>query len=333
MIIYRREKEHYSAISSLILFTLALSLIGCSGCSSKMNRLPAHHPFKSACAKKHYLRHYDQRAESWPVPADTLTVATTYGKTFVRISGPADGPPLVLLPSTSANTLIWLPNIAALAKTYRVYAIDNIYDFGRSVYTREITSPTDMVDWLDDLFTQLEFGDSINLMGLSYGGWLTSQYALNHPERLRKIVLLAPVATVHQLPGEWAWRAIPALIPHRYFLRNFSNWMFTDLPQTEEGRALAEVMLEDAWIGMRSFKLKMPVNPTVLTDDELTSLTMPTLFLVGENEVLYPANAALERLKRLAPQIETRLIPAAGHDLTIVQADLVNQLVLEFLKD
>ncbi|NQT97019.1 MAG: alpha/beta hydrolase [Candidatus Marinimicrobia bacterium] len=298
-----------------------------------MDRLPAHHPFKSACAKKHYLHHYDQRAESWPVPADTMIVPTTYGKTFVRVSGPAAGPPLVLLPSTSANTLIWLPNIAALSRTYRVYAIDNIYDFGRSVYTKEITVPADLINWLDDLFTQLELGDSINLMGLSYGGWLTSQYALNHPERLRKIVLLAPVATVHQLPGEWAWRAIPALIPHRYFLRNFSNWMFTDLPLTEEGQALAEVMLEDAWQGMRAFKLKMPVNPTVLSDDELTGLQVPALFLVGENEVIYPANAALERLERVAPRIETSLIPDAGHDLTIVQADMVNQLVLEFLKD
>ena len=207
---YAHRKKRNLFVSNLVLIALSLSLICCNGCSTKMNRLPSHHPFKSVCAKKRYLNHYDRRAESWPVPADTMTVPTSYGKTFVRVSGPADGPPLVLLPSTSANTLIWLPNVAALSKDYRVYAVDNIYDFGRSVYTREITSPTDLVDWLDDLFTQLELGDSINLMGLSYGGWLTSQYALNHPERLRKIVLLAPVATVHQLPGEWAWRAIPA---------------------------------------------------------------------------------------------------------------------------
>ncbi len=307
-------------------------LVCCSGCSTKIDRLPAHHPFKSACAKKHYLKHYDQRAESWPVPADTLTVPTRYGKTFIRVSGPANGPPLVLLPSASANTLIWLPNISALAGKFRVYAIDNIYDFGRSVYTKEISSPTDLVNWLDDLFTQLELGNAINLMGLSYGGWLTSQYALYHPNRLGKIVLLAPVATIHQLPADWAWKALPTLIPHRHFLRNMTEWMFPNLILTPEGRALAEVMLEDAWIGMRSFKLKMPMHPTVLSDSELARLKVPALFLVGENEVIYPAQAALDRLARIAPQIETSLIPDAGHDLTIVQADLVNQLVLDFLK-
>ena len=333
MIEQQQSLRHNSAVSILALITLALSLVCCNGCGPKMDRLPAHHPFKSVCAKKHYLKHYDQRAKSWPVAADTMTVPTTYGKTFVRISGPANGPPLVLLPSTSANTLIWLPNIAALTRTYRVYAVDNIYDFGRSVYTKEITTPGDLVNWLDDLFTQLELDNSIDLMGLSYGGWLTSQYALNHPERLRKIVLLAPVATVHQLPGEWAWRALLTLIPHRYFMRNLTEWMFPNLILTPAGKALAEVMLEDAWIGMRSFKLKMPVNPTVLSDGELAGLKVPALFLVGENEVIYPANAALERLERVAPRIETSLIPNAGHDLTIVQADLINQLVLDFLKD
>ncbi len=330
MLKYRLKKSYTRSIASLVLIILALSLIGCS---PKMDRLPSHHPFKSVCAKKHYLHYYDRRAENWPVQADTLSISTSYGMTFVRISGPDDGPPLVLLPSTSANTLIWLPNITALSRNFRVYAVDNIYDFGRSVYTREVNKPADYVNWLDDLFNQLDLGDSISLVGLSYGGWLTSQYALNHPERLGKIVLLAPVATVHQLPGEWAWRAIPALIPHRHFLRNFSNWMFTDLPQTEEGQALAEVMLEDAWQGMRAFKLKMPVHPTVLSDSALAGLKLPVLFLVGENEVIYPANAALERLERVAPQIETSLIPDAGHDLTIVQADLVNRIVIDFLEE
>ncbi|GAH54730.1 unnamed protein product, partial [marine sediment metagenome] len=67
----------------------------------------------------------------------------------------------------------WLPNIEALSEYYRTYAVDNIYDYGRSVYTRTIKSPDDFVNWLDELFSILELGDNINLMGLSYGGWLT----------------------------------------------------------------------------------------------------------------------------------------------------------------
>ena len=90
-------------------------------------------------------------------------------------------------------------------------------------------------------------------------------------------------------------------------------------------------MFEDAFVGLRCFKLKMPVAPTVLSDEELRSIHMPALFLVGENEVIYPARKAVQRLNAVAPGIKTQIIPHAGHDLTIVQAEMVNELVREFL--
>jgi len=47
---------------------------------------------------------------------------------------------------------------------------------------------------------------------------------------------------------------------------------------------------------------------------------------------LIDASKAIERLNEIAPQIITEVIPSAGHDLTIVQAEMVNTKVLEFLK-
>jgi len=58
---------------------------------------------------------------------------------------------------------------------------------------------------------------------------------------------------------------------------------------------------------------------------------VPCLFLVGENEKIYSAEAAVGRLKRVAPQVKAEIIPGAGHDLTIAQADLVASKVLAFL--
>ncbi|MFH1851681.1 MAG: alpha/beta hydrolase [Candidatus Neomarinimicrobiota bacterium] len=297
------------------------------------NKINDYHPFKSPRARERYLAHYDRRSQEWPVTFEDRFVPTSDGTTFVRISGPQAAPPLVLLPSASANTLIWLPNVAALSQDFRVYAVDNIYDFGRSIYLREFKTPEDFTTWLDELFSGLGLDNEINLAGLSYGGWLTGQYALRYPERLNKIVLMAPVATVQQLPLEWAKVAIKALLPHRYFMRQMVEWMFPALIQTPEGRATAETMLEDAYLGLRCFKLKMTVTPTVLTDAELGQLqNVPALYMVGDREVIYDPNAALERLRRVAPKIRTLLVPGAGHDLTIVRADLVDSKIVEFLQ-
>ncbi|MFH1437865.1 MAG: alpha/beta hydrolase [Pseudomonadota bacterium] len=70
--------------------------------------------------------------------------------------------------------------------------------------------------------------------------------------------------------------------------------------------------------------------PTIYTRDWGSGVT-PTLFLVGEYEVIYPAKEAVERLGSVAPKICTRIIPDAGHDITIVQAELLSTIVLDFL--
>jgi len=85
-------------------------------------------------------------------------------------------------------------------------------------------------------------------------------------------------------------------------------------------------------MAIKRFKFRMPVYPTVLSDEELRRISIPTLFLVGEHEVIYSAPEAIGRLNSVAPQIKTELIPNAGHDLTIVQTALVNKKVIEFLK-
>jgi pimeloyl-ACP methyl ester carboxylesterase len=292
-----------------------------------------HHPFRTAEAKARFLTLYDQRARRWPVPSENRTVSTSQGNTFVRISGPAGAPPLVLLHGVSGNSLQWMPNIEALSQEFRVYAVDGITDHGRSVYTRAIESPEDYARWLDELFSGLELRDRIHLVGLSYGGWLTSQYALHFPERLDKIVLVAPVGTVLPLRMEWIRRATLCALPHRRFTRDFMYWLLEDLVRRDEaGQRMVDEWAEESYIALRSFKPKRMVNPTVLEDSEWKRLKVPALYLVGEHEKIYSAREAVERLAAVAPRVEVAVIPGAGHDLTAVQADRVNGAILEFLK-
>lgn len=296
-------------------------------------QMSAHHPFHSIEAKERFLESYDRAAQKWPVQSETRQVGTSYGQTFVRISGPADAPPLVLLHGIGGNSLQWMPNIEALSRHFRTYAVDNIYDFGRSVYTRPMQSPDDFVNWLDEVFNTLGLGDKVNLMGLSYGGWIASQYALRFPDRLNKLVLLAPVCTVMPLSFEWIVRAVLCAIPSRYFTESFLYWLLEDLANSgPKGKAVLEEHIDAAYLAAHSFQSKRMVDPTVLSDDELRSIKVPTLFVVGENEKVFSAPEAIERLKKVAPQVKIELIPNAGHDLTIMQADMVNKKVLEFLR-
>ena len=321
----------------LIFFGLAVLLFFFPGQIVRNHALMAitdWHPFRTAKAKEKYLKLYNQEARLWPVASETRMVETSWGRTFVCISGPAEGPPLVLLHGASATSLMWAPNIEALSAVYRTYAPDNIYDFGLSVFTKRLKTPDDFVDWLDELFDALRLGDHIKLVGQSYGGWIAGQYLIRHPDRLDKVVLLAPAMTIEPFQFGFMTHGLLGALPFRRFSRNMMFWLLGDMARKDEaGRRLLEDYADHIYLSQKYFKPKSLVRPTLLTDEELKGIKVPTLVMVGENEKIFSAAKALARLKRVAPQIRTELVPGAGHDLTVAQAELVNRKILEFLAE
>jgi pimeloyl-ACP methyl ester carboxylesterase len=293
-----------------------------------------YYPFKSKQTKQDYTDYYNETAQRiWPVPFENKIVDTDYGPTFIRVSGPVDAPPLVLLHGITATSLMWAPNVLAWSQYFRIYAVDTINDYGLSINTKALLQKNDFMFWLDSLFTNLGLDRDINLVGMSYGGWLTGQYALYHPERLRKIVLLAPGDTVLQMDFRFLkLSALSALFPGHYSQGLF-QWLFADgLAHPERCAIKFDDFLHCLEMGFSCFKRRWFVPLSVLSQKDWNRLTMPILFIVGENEKLYPADKALTHLESVAPQVKSVLIPEAGHDLTVVQADKVNEVVLKFLR-
>jgi pimeloyl-ACP methyl ester carboxylesterase len=294
------------------------------------------YPFRSEQAKAEYEALSLDRAKSWPPGTETITLETASGQTFVRACGRVTDPPLVLLPGARGGSLMWTHHVAALAAHTRTYALDIIGDVGFSVSRREISKPEDLINWLDEVLRVLVPEGPVSLMGISYGGWIAGQYALHHSNRLRKVVLLAPGGTVLPLSFGFFARIGLLLIPvpgrGGAPLRRMLAWLFRDSLRTSDAsRALFEETVTDLQRIWHLFDLPRPVRHTVLDDNEWRNFSVPCLFLVGENEKIYSAEAAVRRLKRVAPQVRAEIIPGAGHDLTMVQADLVVKKVLGFL--
>jgi len=292
----------------------------------------AFYPFRSAQAKAEYQALYAARARSWPVASETKLIETPSGQNFVRLSGSPADPLLVLLPGSRDNSLTWIPIIAALSAHYRTYALDSIYDVGLSVSHRKLTRPEDLVNWLDEVLAVLVPEGAVRLAGLSYGGWLASQYALRFPGRVQKLVLLAPAATVLPVSASFLLRALPLLLPGTVFVRRFLYWLLEDTVHSgEAGQAVVDQAVADWIVAKRCFGPLPLIAATVIDDQALQAFQVSTLYLDGEHEKVYSAQKAVRRLHRVAPQVKTEIIPQAGHDLWIVQAELVTSKMLDFL--
>ena len=74
-----------------------------------MSEEPLHEfrPFTSQQARDCYLAHYDAMERYWPIESENRMVATEHGTTFMRVSGPAGAPPLVLLPGGQSTSRVW----------------------------------------------------------------------------------------------------------------------------------------------------------------------------------------------------------------------------------
>jgi pimeloyl-ACP methyl ester carboxylesterase len=291
-----------------------------------------YYPYRTAEARDLCFRYLDELAgRQWPVHSEERMVPTSFGATCVRVSGPAGAPMLFLLHGAAATSLMWSPNIKALSGEYRTVAVDQTGEFGKSRCDRPVRKLEDLVQWLHELIGGLEPRERVSLAGMSYGGALAAQYALHFPARLEKLVLLAPGATVLRPPAEFWIRLMGLAIGRRRGLRAFFRWIFADMARTDP--QWIDATIEQLSLNMRSVQRHKAPMPPVLTDAQWGSLEPPTLFLVGENEVIYSAEKAVRRLRRVAPMVTAEIIPGAGHDLTFAQTAVVNARILRFLKE
>ncbi|MBV1911694.1 MAG: alpha/beta hydrolase [Kangiellaceae bacterium] len=293
--------------------------------------------FRSSKSKDEYLAHYEESAKKWPVSSEDFMIDTPpYGVTYIRVSGPLDARPLILLPGAHANSLMWIDNIEVLSKEHRVFVVDPIFEHGKSVANKEAKTPAELVHWLDTLFDCLGFKESVDICGMSLGGWVSTQYALARPDRIRRLILLAPAATVLRLRFIFLLRGILAgLIPIRWFSLNFAAWLLNlNDKKNPENIALVDDLGDSMFIATKSYKV--PVDhpiPTVISDSDLQALSkVQTLFMIGEHDQMYSTQKAISRLRRLAPKMNIELIQGAGHALVRTHSNSVNEGLSRFLR-
>jgi pimeloyl-ACP methyl ester carboxylesterase len=293
---------------------------------------PVPRPFKTAAGEAAYLSAYDAAMKLWPVPYEEIELPSQFGITHVVVSGPKDAPPLVLLHGYMATLTMWSPNIADFSHDYRVYAIDVMGQPSKSIPKEPIRNAADYAVWLTATLDGLHL-DRVSLVGMSYGGWLSLNYAVAAPERVRKLVLLSPAASFLPIVSQFSLRGtLMVFFPGRLTVNWFMRWLgFTNAPGENDARRVLELM----HLGLKHFRFSqetLRVIPTVFSDVELRAMHVPTLLLIGDDEVIYEPARALARARRLIPEFEGELVPRSSHDMCFSQHRIVDARTLDFLR-
>ena len=104
------------------------------------------------------------------------------------------------------------------------------------------------------------------------------------------------------------------------------HWCNQGLPMDGAWERLFRTCLLDGSSQNRIF-------PAIFSDDELKQIQTPTLLLVGDHEVIYRPQDAIERATRLVPGLCAEIVPSANHIAGISQPDWINKRILRYLRE
>lgn len=274
-----------------------------------------------------YYKAYNKTLTLWKTPFHELNIKTSFGSAHVIISGPKNAEPVVLLHGMNASSTMWYPNIKALSKNHRVYAIDYLLEPGKSQIDGEVKDMAEIMNWYAEIFDHLKL-EKFSLIGASRGGWLAIHIALYQKSRIKNLILLSPAQTFMWIP------------PGSEMLANIT---YTIDPKRKNLRAVLETMsvnvdtIEQTYIDQyfiateKAVYSKFILQMTPYSDDELKTLTMPVLLLIGDHDIINNEKS-VEKAKELLPHSETGIIKNAGHFLSFDQPEIINKRILDFLK-
>ncbi len=240
-----------------------------------------------------------------------------------------EGVPLVLIMGLGSDRRAWRFQLPALKKHFRVVTYDarGIGESDRPpgpYTTRQMAD--DAVGLMDLLSIQ-----KAHVLGVSMGGMVAQELAINYPERVSKLVLGCTCACTDAANGEtpaWAAALKDLADSKRALPMNllFSTWIWRAIGFVVVRRQFART-IDSNRAGFVAQRQACAAHNTL---DRLGSITAPTLVIGGAaDRVLWPSSS--DTLARLIPGATLVKIPGGSHMFMAEGKGRFNREVLAFL--
>ena len=249
-----------------------------------------------------------------------------------ELSGKKGAPIVVLSHSLSASLLMWNPQMEALNPHFRVLRYDirgqGGSDAPSGAYSLELLAK-DIVGLLDALNI-----NQVHFVGLSIGGMIGQDLALNHAHRLKSLALCdtAPIVPQEAQPI-WQERINKVLNKGMEALLDETMERWFTPAFLKQGSPILEIIRKQilatsvqGYLGCAEAIRKLNYL------DRLSEIKMPTLIMVGEDDPGTPVSASQAIHERIANS-KLVILPSARHLSNVEQTEAFNAALLTFLKN
>jgi pimeloyl-ACP methyl ester carboxylesterase len=245
------------------------------------------------------------------------------------------GDPLVLIMGLRRNVEWWFRQIPALSEHFQVIAFDN-RGAGRSDKpVMEYSIPL-FADDTAGLMDALDISKA-QILGISMGGYIAQELALNYPEKVKSLVLgctgcggeRAVIMSPERMEKFTANKGLtPEEILRKDMVIYFSDDYVDQHPEKiEEFVEISMRHYQPADAFLRQFDACLRHD----TGDRLNQLSTPTLIMTGDDDPLVPPQNS-HILKDLIPGADLSVFAGGRHCFFIETADQFNKNAIDFLK-
>lgn len=225
-----------------------------------------------------------------------------------------ENPALVLLHGLGGSRATWDRVVAALPADLPLLRYD-LRGFGASFMDEAIE-----FSHADDLLAVLDAQGiaKATIVGLSLGGAVATNFAIDHPERVERLALVSPALVGWEWSDEWRgrWRAMASAARNGDMAQARRLWWEHPLFETTRASDAADDLRRsiDAYSGR--VWVKDPQRRVLPDIERLHQITAPTLLLTGELDM--PDFRLIgSLLEASVPNIRRIDFPAAGHMLPL----------------
>ncbi len=234
----------------------------------------------------------------------------------------------------------WRSQLDHFSKSYRVYAPD-IYWFGDSLpKSPDLTgNPNEQADAIAELLERHGIARA-NIVGVSFGGYISLAFALRHPQKVARLVVvdaagLSPSAEEQaRMKAAFAYAngSVPdLLIPQNTkHLRVFLNKVFHK-PSGIPDFALEATLKQIFWKNKaQRTRIAQYLSQHFLSPEQLQTIRIPTAVFWGKHDPLLLPSLG-QRLARAIPQAQFHLFEQSAHMPMFEEPQRFNALLGQFL--
>ncbi|MDP2816353.1 MAG: alpha/beta hydrolase [Rectinemataceae bacterium] len=261
------------------------------------------------------------------------------GITHYELTGPAEGKVVVFVHGFSVAMYNWDLQVQALTRAgFRVLRYD-LYGRGYSDRPEAQYNAALFVTQLRDLLDALKITKPVNLVGLSLGGPVVAHFAAAYPVRVERLVLLAPV--VKSVVNDAKFKPLRMPVVGNFFMRVIAVKTITErglalLKSIDASGKYAAMFKAQTEYSGYSYALRSLICGDLFSDQIETYKKAVTnakriLLLWGTADTDISVEM-IARLRGAVPGIEYHELNGIGHDLNYTAADIINPLIIDFLK-